>query len=624
MPFIDPDFLGYDAILNLLYKSSLIEVPKQSLIDSEMVKLGTLSRRDAFVKEMMTNLGLAARYILNVKLLPFQLVILDRLWTKRFPLMVMTRGGGKTFILAVYSCLRAVMTQGSKLVLVGANFRQSKLIFEEIERIYRDAPLFQQCCPKPPVNQPARSILQVGTSTITAIPLGHDGHTIRGLRATHILADEFASIPEEVFQVVIRGFAAVSKDPAKQVMDIFKEKHLVSKGIDVGVLTDRTSNQIVLSGTAFYKFNHFYKTMESYDKIIAEQVVKQVENSEGIIERVHYDDYAVIQFPYTAIPPGFMDISQIGQAKLTMHPTLFDMEYMAKFAGITGGFFPMIDIENATAGNSVKNEDGTLTLVGGEAFVNPYFSIELGSEADGVYVMGVDPARETDNFAVCIIKITKDGKYRIVYIDAWNRTEWGVSIRRLRELIKIFNIQRMTIDKGGGGTTIEDFLKDQQYIQPGELPIFNIEKEEDEAMWFQGQNILEVRDFSDYTWYRAANYSLQGDIHHKRILFPGSYVDESIYNKYPFKETAIDKVFDEMQAMRFELAQIERTMKGANREHFDLPDEQIKQAKEKGIMERKDRYSALLLAAHAARSFHGYGEWLDKQGYVEGNWLENL
>jgi hypothetical protein len=272
----------------------------------------------------------------------------------------------------------------------------------------------------------------------------------------------------------------------------------------------------------------------------------------------------------------------------------------------------------------VKNEDVTLSLVGGEAFVNPYFSIELGSEADGVYVMGVDPARETDNFAVCIIKITKDGKYRIVYADAWNRTEWGVSIRRLRELIKIFNIQRMTIDKGGGGTTIEDFLKDQQYIQPGELPIFNIEKEEDEAMWFQGQNILEVRDFSDYTWYRAANYSLQGDIHHKRIMFPGSYVDESIYNKYPFKESAIDKVFDEIQAMRFELAQIERTMKGANREHFDLPDEQIKQAKEKGIMERKDRYSALLLAAHAARSFHGYGEWQDKQEFVGGDWLENL
>jgi len=74
--------------------------------------------------------------------------------------------------------------------------------------------------------------------------------------------------------------------------------------------------------------------------------------------------------------------------------------------------------------------------------------------------------------------------------------------------------------------------------------------------------------------------------------------------------------------MRLELCQIERTMKGSNREHFDLPEEQIKMAKEKGVMDRKDRYSALLLASHAAREMQGYGEWDEKQGYMGGNWLE--
>ena len=624
MAIIAPDFLAYESMLKQLYNVSLDQIPKTSHIASEAVRLGTLTRREALAMDLKTNLGLCAKYILNVNLLPFQLVLLEQLWEKRFPILTMTRGGGKTFILGVYACMRALLNQGSKIILVGANFRQSKLIFEEIERIYRHAPLLQHCCPKPPVNQPARSILRIGESTVTAIPLGHDGHTIRGLRATHILADEFASIPEEVFQVVVRGFAAVAKDPHKQVMDIYKEKHLASKGLDIDLLSSRQKNQIVLSGTAYYKFNHFYKTLESYDELIQNKVETQLENDDGIIERVNYKDYCVIQIPYTAMPPGFMDISQIGQAKLTMHPILFNMEYMAEFAGTTGGFFPMLDIENATAANSIKNEDGTLALIGGEPVTNPYFSIELGEEADGIYVMGADPARETDNFAVCVIKITREGTYRVVYVDAWNRKEWGYSVRRLRELIKKFNIQRITIDKGGGGTTIEDLLKDKKYIEPGELPIFNIEKEEEEAQWFIGQNILEVKDFSDYTWYRAANYSLQGDIHHKRLMFPASYVDESIYNKYHFQESDIDKVFDEVQSMRIELAQIERTLKGSNREHFDLPDEQIKQAKEKGVMERKDRYSALLLATHAAREMQGYGDWDEKHDYTGGFWLEQL
>jgi len=303
---------------------------------------------------------------------------------------------------------------------------------------------------------------------------------------------------------------------------------------------------------------------------------------------------------------------------------LFGMEYMAEFAGTTGGFFPMLDIENATAGNSLKNEDGTLQLLGGEAVVNPYFSIELEPDPSAVYVMGADPARESDNFAVAIIKITRDGNYRLVFMEAWNRKEWGFSVRRIRELIKKFNIQRCTIDKGGGGTTIEDLLKDQKYIEPGEKPIFNIEKENEEANWYLGHNILEVKDFSDYTWYRAANYSLQGDIYHKRLMFPGSYVDESVYNQFHFREGEIDTVFKEVQAMRMELCQIERTMKGSNREHFDLPEEQMKNAKDKGIAERKDRYSALLLACHAAREMQGYGDWEDKHDYVGGDWLHNL
>jgi len=624
MSIISPDFLGYESILNELHKSSLDFAPETSYINSKAVRLGTLSRREALAKDFQNNLGLTAKYILNVHLLPFQLVLLEKLWNRRFILLAMTRGGGKTFILAVYSCLRALLNQGAKVILVGANFRQSKLIFEEIEKIYRHSPLFQQCCSKPPVNQPARSILRVGESTIIAIPLGHDGRTIRGLRATHIVADEFASIPEEVFQVVVRGFAAVAQDPHKQVMDILKEKHLAHKGLDIDLLSHRRQNQIVLSGTAYYKFNHFYKTMEKYDELITNEVCLQRENNDGIIEKIDYKDYTVIQIPYTAMPAGFMEISQIGEAKLTMHPILFAMEYLAEFAGTTGGFFPMLDIENATAGNSRKNDDGTLSLVGGEPIVNQYFSIELEAEPNAVYVMGADPARETDNFAVCVIKITGEGNYQVVYADAWNRKEWGYSVRRIRELIKKFNIQRITIDKGGGGTTIEDLLKDQKYIEENEQPIFNIEKEEEEAQWYMGQNILEVKDFSDYTWYRAANYSLQGDIHHLRLMFPGACINEELYNRYHFREGEVQKCADEIQSMRFELAQIERTMKGSNREHFDLPDEQIKQAKEKGIMERKDRYSALLLASHAARELQGYGDWKDKHDFIGGNWLENL
>ena len=135
MAIINPDFLAYEATIGELYGRKLIDAPRQSNIASDAMRVGTISRKEALAMDFRENLGLTAKYILNISLLPFQLVILNELWTKRFPLMTISRGGGKTFILAVYACLRALIDQGSKVVLVGANFRQSKLIFEEIERI---------------------------------------------------------------------------------------------------------------------------------------------------------------------------------------------------------------------------------------------------------------------------------------------------------------------------------------------------------------------------------------------------------------------------------------------------------------------------------------------------------
>ena len=622
MAIIKPDFLSYEAIFSELYDKKFSSVPSLSRINSNSVNTGVMSRKEALARDFRDNLGLTAKYVLNLTLLPFQLSILDVLWNKRFPYMVMTRGGGKTFILAVYACLRALLTPGSKVVLVGANFRQSQLIFEYIENIYHNAPLFKHCCPgRGPSKAPAKWTLKVGTSTIIAVPLGHDGSTIRGLRATCIIADEFASIPEEIFQVVVRGFAAVSKDPAKSVIDKWKNKHLKQQGVETTLGEESEGNQIILSGTAYYTFNHFYKTKTIYEEIIANKVQTEEQNSGGNIETLDYRDYGIIEIPYQAMPPGFMDTTQIAQARNTMHPIFFGMEYEAKFAGTTGGFFPMLDIENATAGATVRDDLGNAKIEDGQSIINPPHCIELEAEPDGVYVMGADPARDSDNFAVCIIKITKDGFHKIVYADAWNRKEWGHSVRRIRELITRFNIQRISIDKGGGGTTIEDFLKDKKYMEPGELPIFNIDKEGEENDWYVGLNILHVRDFSEYSWYRPANYSLQGEIHHRKILFPLSDVGPSVYDKYHFREEEIHRCFDNIQAMRLELAQIERTVKGSNREHFDLPDDQIKQAKEKGVVNRKDRYSALLLAAHAARDFHGYGDWDDKVEYIPGFWL---
>ena len=65
------------------------------------------------------------------------------------------------------------------------------------------------------------------------MPLG-DGSKIRGQRANDIIADEFASIPREIFENVVAGFAAVSASPVENVRRMAAEK----KAIELGKLTE--------------------------------------------------------------------------------------------------------------------------------------------------------------------------------------------------------------------------------------------------------------------------------------------------------------------------------------------------------------------------------------------------
>ena len=82
--------------------------------------------------------------LLNIELLPEQVVILQELWTRAFPMYIASRGFGKSFLLSVYAILKCTLIPESKIVIVGAAFRQSKVIFEYMDTIWRNAPYFKK------------------------------------------------------------------------------------------------------------------------------------------------------------------------------------------------------------------------------------------------------------------------------------------------------------------------------------------------------------------------------------------------------------------------------------------------------------------------------------------------
>ena len=153
------------------------------------------------------------KHILNVEILPTQALMLKEMWGRKFPMLIASRGFGKSFMLSLYAMLRALLMPGRKIVVVGAAFRQSKVLFEYMNGIWKNAPLLRDIVGGDggPRSQVDMCRMIIGSSTVTCLPLG-DGSKIRGQRANDIIADEFASIPREIFENVVAGFAGSTAD----------------------------------------------------------------------------------------------------------------------------------------------------------------------------------------------------------------------------------------------------------------------------------------------------------------------------------------------------------------------------------------------------------------------------
>ena len=573
-----------------------------------------------------------------LELLPFQSCLLDMLWSYKYPMVLATRGAGKTFIYALYAILRAVLIPGQQIVIVGAGFRQAKLVFNYISKLYQASPLLQEALqpfggPKYAVDQ---CWLNCGTSNIYAIPLG-DGERIRGLRATCILCDEFASIPEDIYEIVVQPFAAVHADPARRVKMIALKERLLKLDAPEHLtkLIDRAlgfGNQICISGTASYEFNHFYRKFNMYHRMINSngdpKVIKQAfmegnayitEESfdDELMESFKHTDYAVFQLPYTGMPKGFLDDVIIANAKLTLDPARFGMEYLTRFAKDSDGVFKRSLLEEATP---IKAKDGFEVL------------IELFGEPGAEYILGIDPARHSDNFALVVIKLTQRG-YEVVYCWAMNGKDWPTAASKVRDILKRFNVVRIEMDQGGGGATIMDLLQNRKFLEVGDEPIWQIDN--DDTKFHPGKHILDMFQWSNQ-WISEAVYAMHAEFRHRKLILPHKVDEEAIFNQYAVfhnkkvsnltkseKEWIFNEVYgefsdegdkktlgvwDNIQEMITETCSIVKKVTDQGTETFILPplSAQEKQGKLTD-KRRRDRYSALLLAAYGARMLRGHG-----------------
>ena len=605
---IDEAWLGLDNLETELFNPMSI---LHATDDDFNLKLAFLMTRPEY-------LSFICKEVLNIQLLPSQSLFLREIWNRKFPMLIASRGFGKSFMLSLYAVLRALILPKRKVVVVGAAFRQSKILFEYMETMWRNSPMLRDICDgdSGPRRDTDRCTLRLNDSTVTCLPLG-DGQKIRGQRANDIIADEFASIPREIFENVVAGFAAVSADPVENVKRLAAREKANELGIEIEEEEKevKKDNQIILSGTAYYDFNHFatyWKKWKSIIKSKGDYAKLREIFGDDVPESFDWTQYSIIRMPYELLPKGFMDADQVARSKATVHTGIYQMEYGACFTRDSQGFFKRSLIESCVVSEKepINDKDG-----------NPIvFEATLMGSPDKQYIFGVDPASEVDNFSIVVLEVNPSHR-RIVHCWTTNRSEhkervkkgystetdfYAYCARKIRDLMKLFPCIHIAMDAQGGGVAVMESLHDKDKIKEGEIAIWptideNKAKDTDDE---RGLHILEMCQFAKYDWLAEANHGMRKDFEDKVLLFP--FFDSVSLDISGHEDDLKNRMFDtleecvlDIEELKDELAMIQMTQTTSGRDRWDTPQVVVGTGKKSKM--RKDRYSSLLMANMAAR-----------------------
>lgn len=494
----------------------------------------------------------AAYELLGIDLAPVQRLIFRDMWFKNYVIAICGRGAGKTFLDGALATLSCLLYPGYRVGLIGPVFRQSKLMFAEVEKLYEQSSILREATAKAPIRGSDvcylkfKSVAGKPGSYIEALPLGTDGSKIRGSRFYLIIVDELAQVPDQTLDMVVRPMGATSLAPMERVRRLEEKKRLISLGLaSEEDFQEEKVNKMVMTSSGYYKFNHMWRRMKDHWRMMDEARAQGKESA-----------YAVWQVPYWDLPDGFSDANNINEAKRIMSSHEFSMEYEAAMVSDSEGFFKASMLEQCTLGSN--------------------HTVELYGEKGAQYIMGVDPNQGGKaSTGVTILRIGQVNRI-VNVIEAKNKTTPEIT-QIIQELCEKYNTIRIFMDKGGGGKAISDLLVEGY---GGYEPI--IDRTEDNYKHLPGRHILELVNFNP-AWIADANFTTKALLEDRLLLFPETPTSSILDLEA--------KIYEDVRTLKSQMLNIVVTQTATGILHFDTPS--------KG--QNKDLYSSIILAAHGTK-----------------------
>lgn len=378
---------------------------------------------------------------LHIRLRLFQRILLVMMfWSTTF-VWISARGIGKSFLSAIYSCVRAILYPGTKICIASGTRNQGINVLEKI--LYEIKPasaelraeINEKECR---INGTEAKIVFWNTSVIKVVTASDSS---RGNRANILLLDEFRLISKNTIDTVLRKFLTLRRMPKYEELTDEERKIEYAK----------EKNLTLYLSSAWWKDHWSYTKCVDTFKAMLDDKRKQF----------------VCAFPYQlSIEEGLLDPEMVADEMLEsdFSEVKFSMEMCAEFFGSDDGSF--FDFDSISKNRKIKYPWLPDNLINKLTQVK---DVRIPIKQQGeIRILSADIAlmssRKNNNDATAIfinqMLPTKAGRYtsNIVYADAYEGMRTDDQSLIIRKMFDEYNCDYIVLDCQGVGMGCFDNL----------------------------------------------------------------------------------------------------------------------------------------------------------------------
>lgn len=376
-----------------------------------------------------------AKEYLGVNLFLYQILLLWAMNKYSFFMYIAARGQGKSYIIAIYCVIRAILYPSSNIVLASGTKGQARLIItEKIFALKNNSKNVEREIKEFKTSANECYVVFWNGSKITAVT---SGDSARGYRANILIIDEFRLITKEAIDTILRPFLNVNRTPPYLANP--KYSHLSEE------------NKEIYISSAWYKNHWIWDSFKSYlNSMIAGK------------------DYFVAVLPWQlSVFHNLLSRKRVEQQRTEedFDQMSWDMEYEALFVGENeNAYYKLDDIQKCrtlpkafyppTNLEFVENRDKRKKLTN-----MPKQAGEIRLISMDIALMGSSKAVKNDTTAFTLMRLLPDGgeyKRHVVYMESLQGGNSELQAIRLKQLYYDFEGDYVAMDTNGNGISVFD------------------------------------------------------------------------------------------------------------------------------------------------------------------------